>query len=151
LEELRDLLESGWSAETIHPSYQFGRTRNVSVGQCGVSSAWLVLELSQRFGFDAEYCYGDVVSRNDAAKRLTHHCWVEIEDAVTAEPWVVDITCEQIEHFQAQRVLLALHRVLRAQDVVYTSHSRLKASEVRSSPIGTRLAALDRALAAIHR
>lgn len=147
----RTLLEGGWSQATIHPRYEFGTSPAPSVGQCGVSSAWLTIELQRRFGWDSEYCFGDVVTRPDPSDGLEHHCWVEIVDASTAERWVVDVTCDQIQRFRGHPILLREHSELRACDVDYVSSSRIVASQVRRSAIGHRLDALESALRANRR
>jgi hypothetical protein len=147
IEVYRDLVESGWSKETIHPSYEFSPFGTPSVGQCGVTSAWLVLELSRRFGLVADYCVGDVMSRADPRKRLNHQCWVELRSADCTEAWIVDLTCDQIQCFADQRVLVAEQRTLRGDDIDYVAHTRLKGSQLADSSIRHRLEALDRAVA----
>jgi hypothetical protein len=150
LRNYRELLESGWSQATIHPDYKAGQSRLASTGQCGVSSAWLTIELGRRFGLDVDYCFGDVLSP-DVTKRLDHHCWVEVEVADADEPWVIDLTCDQIRYFRDQRILLARQSELRSNDVDYAARARTPAAQVAGSPIRHRLAALDRAISMDHR
>ncbi|MEI8406192.1 MULTISPECIES: hypothetical protein [unclassified Kribbella] len=146
LGEFRDIIESGWSAQTIHPDYEF--VRMSPVGQCGPSSAWIVLELAQRYGIEAEFCCGEVVSTGDAAKSLPDHCWVEVDDLEAPGHYIIDITCDQIEYFRAQRFLLAGQDELRSDDIDYVAQWRTPAAQLPQVEVWPRYEILDRAIAA---
>jgi hypothetical protein len=145
----RDTLESGWSAESIHPDYEFARRS--PVGQCGPSSAWVVRELAKRFGIEAEFCCGDVVSTGDAARSLPDHCWVEVADLEAPGRYIIDITSDQIEYFRDERFLVAKHDDLRSDDINYVAQGRATASQLPQEPVWHRLEILDRAIATNHR
>jgi hypothetical protein len=150
LPRYRELLESAWSKETMHPSYLGDAAPYPpSRGQCGVSSVWLARELRTRYDVEATYCYGKL-SFETSPIEVDHHCWLEIGDAESADRLVVDLTYDQAEALNG-KVLCAAYGSLRRQGIHYSSRTRLMLDELHADRVWHRFLALRDAVATARR
>jgi hypothetical protein len=119
----RSQLADVWSAETIHPSYDFEEKPGPKApdGQCGVSSAWILWKFGSWYRFRAKYCYGDIIIRGATEP---NHCWIEMGNARSARRLVIDVTCDQFKIFEDTPVLLDRHARLTDQAIEYRADSR---------------------------
>lgn len=145
----RKLLESAWSADTIHPSYLASvPSYSDPRGQCGVSSVWLARQLRKDFGVEATYCYGDLNFSDLSREAVHHHCWIEIGDSTDASRIVVDLTCDQADSVE-KPVLSAEHDSLIKQGMHYLAKSRLSLDELPTDRVCYRFNILDDAVTTV--
>jgi hypothetical protein len=141
LKQYRDLLCTAWSRKTAHHRFadQWREHGPRSTGQCGVTSAWLVVVLAGRHGIKATYCYGDVFSTTGPAV-LADHCWLEVGDAGDPERLIVDLTCDQVEYFKDEPVLCSSYQELAEHRAVdYRCQARIALDELAGDPVQTRV------------
>lgn len=115
----RAQVETAWSERTSHPDYP--GTPGSSVGQCGVTSAWLQERLAEDRGIYATYCTGPVFGPASGCLDA-HHCWLEIGAAGDPDRLVLDLTADQLG---LEPVLYATWNLLAWRDrVFYESRAR---------------------------
>ncbi|MEU0096830.1 hypothetical protein [Kribbella sp. NPDC006257] len=139
----RQQLAAVWSDATIHPSYlgEPSAGRPISRGQCGVSSAWILWKLGERFRSmtEATYCYGDVVD-GGTGETFEFHCWLEFGSS--AERLVVDVTCDQFKVLHDTPVLFERHDRLMDRLIEYRADSRRSFDELSEDHVWERFETL---------
>jgi hypothetical protein len=142
LTEFRQLLESAWSVDTVHPGYipRLGHGPS-SRGQCGVSSVWLAIELGRRYGWQPTYCYGDLYFDDPSIAAVHHHCWLEAGGDDSPDRVIIDITADQAAGF-AGRVISGRVGELRARGIHYVARSRLATGQLPADRVWPRYLAL---------
>lgn len=131
----RAALSLEWSDSTVHPDFSARPDLPASAGQCGVSSAWLLLVLPWYLRVRARYCVGDIVVHG---RTLEFHCWVEIGRASAPGRWVIDVTCDQFELLADRDFVCERHSSLVERSVEYRATSRQSARQLRSDPVWGR-------------
>jgi hypothetical protein len=82
----REQVAKAWSPATSHPD--FDGAPGSPVGQCGVTSAWLLQRLKRDHDLTTDYFQGSVW---DAGRIVAeNHCWLETPDGL-----VIDLTAGQ--------------------------------------------------------
>ncbi|WP_410787343.1 hypothetical protein [Kribbella sp. C-35] len=142
----RSALTRAWSPDTIYPGSESRPRDNTpaSFGQCGVSSAWLIRQLSWLRRRQAEYCVGYVLFGGGRG-RSELHCWVEIGDATSTKRLVIDLTADQFEHLSSKQVLCAPHERLVDQLIEYKADYRMRFGMLREDDVWERYQALRKA------
>lgn len=125
----RSLLEKAWNAETRHPDY--GPAKDGSpVGQCGVTSRWLLGRLERQYGLQAMYCCGKVSLPYGVGER-EHHCWVEIGEPDDHCRIIVDLTVDQFMPGLSP-VVYDPWVILADMGIIYSTRSRHSEDELAS-------------------
>jgi len=141
----RQRLAEVWSEETIHPSYldEQPADRPASRGQCGVSSAWILWKLGERYRSmtGATYCYGDVFD-GGTGETFEFHCWIEFGGEGSAQRLVADVTSDQFKVLHDTPVLLERHDQLMDRSIEYRADSRRSFDELREDHVWSRFEAL---------
>jgi hypothetical protein len=150
LTDYRELLSTVWSLATVH--YRFAGEQYDhaprSTGQCGVTSAWLAVVLAGRHGIRATYCYGDVRSTT-GLEVLVDHCWLEVGEESDSKRLIVDLTCDQVNHFKDQQVLCESYEDLADRWAVdYRCKARMTPEQLDGDPVQDRLDELVKAVGA---
>jgi len=144
LRRYRQLLESAWSVNTAHPRYALDAGRSSMPnprGQCGVTSAWLAVELHGRHNLDATYCYGSLEIDIPGVPAVRHHCWLEIGEPENPHRLVIDLTSDQAVGLNRD-IICEPHDELVAQGMRYVASTRLPHDRLPSDPVWSRLEAL---------
>ncbi|MFD3402486.1 hypothetical protein ACFWUU_17500 [Kribbella sp. NPDC058693] len=156
LKKSRHRLARHWNDTTRHPRTPRLPGDPSSVGQCGVSSAWLIPRLRRSWRSQARYCFGDV--RFGADKDVaTFHCWVEIGDEASPRRLVIDLTFDQFDQFRRfeklrnRPVLCEYHGDLTDWSIEYKANSRRSLEELRGDSVWDRYIALDQATSPVWR
>ncbi|MGZ0146363.1 hypothetical protein ACXJJ3_04780 [Kribbella sp. WER1] len=140
----RAALSLEWSDSTVHPDFHARPDLPASAGQCGVSSAWLLLRaLPWYLRIQARYCVGDVVVDG---RTLEFHCWIEIGVPVWPGRWIVDVTCDQFELLADHDVVCDRHSSLVERSIEYRATSRQSARQLRSDPVWGRAQVLSQGM-----
>jgi|tagenome__1003787_1003787.scaffolds.fasta_scaffold20953738_4 hypothetical protein len=126
-------LAEEWSESTVHPAFTF--RPNGPVGQCGVSSAWLLHELPWLLRVRSRYCVGDI---RVCDQTLQFHCWIELGNPTSARRWVIDLTCDQYELLSDRPFVCDRHGRLVDLAIEYRALLRLSAQELRHDPVWRR-------------
>lgn len=135
----RDALTQVWSLETIYPGSDPcpQPDRPASYGQCGVTSAWLIQQMSWLRRLRAEYCVGHI-DFDRGRQRSEVHCWVEIGSSNSAKRWVIDLTFDQFGHRRSKPVVFARHEHLVKQLIEYKAQARIRPRKVREDDVWGR-------------
>jgi hypothetical protein len=148
LRQHRDALVDAWSLETVYPGTDSTQLadRPASIGQCGVSSAWLLPRLSWLRRFRATYCVGYVVfdGRDSGSEAL--HCWIEIGGARSGRRLVIDLTCDQFKDLSHQELVCEPHKSLVNQSIEYRADNRMRFKDLREDPVWRRYEVLEAAI-----
>ncbi|MEU4193874.1 hypothetical protein AB0E69_18385 [Kribbella sp. NPDC026611] len=121
-----------------------------SVGQCGVSSAWLLHRLAWPARRNARYCFGDVLF-SGSDEIAASHCWIEIGRESSARRLVIDLTFVQFDQFSRfeklrdRAVLCEYYEDLTERSIEYKAVSRRRFKELRSDAVWPRYQILKRA------
>ena len=146
----RQQLAAVWSDATIHPSYldESSVGQPISRGQCGVSSAWILWKLGERFRSmtEATYCYGDVFD-GGTGEKFEFHCWLEF--GRSAERLVVDVTCDQFKVLHDTPVLFERHDRLMDRLIEYRADSRRSFDELSEDHVWERFETLQQLTAPV--
>ncbi len=148
LSNQRKRLLDAWNHKTIHPSYLpfQGSPATRSRGQCGVTSAWLIGELSKQYpDLELTYCYGGVWLLEHEVEVLPWHCWVEVGSADDPGRYVLDLTGDQLGILAAYPVLCEPHDFVRASlglDYRVAPEKRMRAEALAEDPVNDRLKVL---------
>ena len=135
LHAYRAALYLEWSDSTVHPDFSSRPDLPASAGQCGASSAWLLLELPWILRLRARYCVGDIVVDGAA---LEFHCWIEIGRAAAPDRWIIDVTCDQFELLADHAFVCDRHSSLLKRSIEYRAVKRQSARQLRSDPVWAR-------------
>lgn len=138
----RNILEEGWSTNSIHQDYVDGYRPREPYGQCGVSSAWLVDRLASQLNTASRYCYGSL-SFKDSESGIPSHCWVEIE--IDDNTYVIDLTADQAPGFEKQ-IVFAADAELRAQGTYYRAEWRKSLDDLPADPVWERVQELRKTI-----
>ncbi|TDW76136.1 hypothetical protein [Kribbella pratensis] len=156
LKKRRHRLARHWNDTTRHPRTPRLPGDPLSVGQCGVSSAWLMPRLRRSWRSQARYCFGDV--RFGADKEIAaFHCWVEIGDEASPRRLVIDLTFDQFDQFSRfeklsnRPVLCEYYGDLTNWSIEYKANSRRSLEELRGDSVWDRYTALDQATSPVWR
>jgi hypothetical protein len=133
----RASLEKVWSRKTIHPAYIKEYRPMSSLGQCGVSSAWLVHKFWSDFEVAADYCYGSLFGK---PATIPSHCWIELEVAGIKN--IIDLTADQADGLY-ESVLFELESTLRENEIRYECRTRTSLGELQYDPVWPRLRTLS--------
>lgn len=156
LKKSRRRLARHWNDTTRHPRTPRLPGEPPSVGQCGVSSAWLMPRLRRSWRSQARYCFGDIWfgSDKDVAE---FHCWVEIGDEASPRRLVIDLTFDQFDQFSRfetlrdSSVLCEYYGDLTDRSIEYKANSRRSLEELRGDSVWDRYKALDQATSPVWR
>jgi hypothetical protein len=149
LANYRDLVSEAWGPATIHRRFteQAAQGGPASLGQCGVTSAWLIVVLAEVHGVRANYCYGDVLSFPDPARSLRDHCWLEVAESGDSGRTIIDLTCDQSQTFSGVSVLCSsFGAICDEYGVAYTPKARLTIDELDKDEVQPRLRNLVKAV-----
>lgn len=146
----RCLVSKAWDEKTVH--WRFANHRDKpSTGQCGVTSAWLMVVLQDVHDVPAVYCYGDVRAVRESSENLLDHCWLEIGDSADPGRIVVDFTCDQSPTFGGLDVLCSSHSSVRTRyGMSYETSLRLSPEEFDTDEVQDRLGRLVTSLGPDH-
>ena len=138
LREYRGVLTEAWSEATCYqPFVQLLQSgKSPSIGQCGVSSAWLISKLSWHRRLRANYCVGYVVFDGGRGGKSEFHCWVEIGDS--ARRLVIDLTFDQFGYRDRRKVLCAPHETLMSESIEYQRERRMRFGNLRDDDVWQR-------------
>jgi hypothetical protein len=156
LKKSRRRLARHWDDTTRHPRTPWLPGDPQSVGQCGVSSAWLMPRLRRSRRSQARYCFGDISfgADKDVAE---FHCWVEIGDEASPRRLVIDLTFDQFDQFSRfeklrdRSVLCEYYGDLTDRSIEYKAKSRRSLEELRGDSVWDRYKALDQATSPVWR
>ncbi|MFF0268624.1 hypothetical protein [Kribbella sp. NPDC004536] len=156
LTKSRCRLARHWDDTTRHPRTPRRPGDPLSVGQCGVSSAWLMPRLRRSLRSQAHYCFGDIWfgANKDVAE---FHCWVEIGDEASPRRLVIDLTFDQFDQFsrfetlRGRSVLCEYYGDLTNRSIEYKANSRRSLEELPGDSVWDRYEALDQATSPVWR
>jgi len=149
LPHYRSLVSKAWGRKTAHKRFKRQARRGGPAGQCGVTSAWLIVVLAEVHGVPATYCYGDVLAVGDPRASLRDHCWLEVGGL--GDEKIVDLTCNQSQTFRGAPVLCASSNLIYDRySVVHKATARLTIDELDHDEVQHRLPILVRAVGVDH-
>jgi hypothetical protein len=146
----RCLVSKAWDEKTVHWRFADHRDKP-STGQCGVTSAWLMVVLQDVHDVPAVYCYGDVRAVRGSSESLLDHCWLEVGDSDDPGRIVVDLTCDQSATFGGLDVLCSSHSSIgTGYGMSYETSLRLSPEEFDKDEVQDRLGRLVTSLGPDH-
>ena len=140
LRAYREVLTEAWSDNTSYQRTSHGLRSATprSVGQCGVSSAWVIRQFGWSFRRRARYCVGDVVFHGSGGSRSELHCWIEYGNASSTKRLVIDLTCDQFEPMRNRPVLCASYKSLIDDSIEYNALGRMRFRELQKDDVWAR-------------
>ena len=134
----RGMVQPAWSKATAHPSFE--GADGSPVGQCGVTSAWLMERLREDHGITTLFCAGSVVPIHYRTPPVDH-CWLEL--GTGPDRIVIDLTADQLCE-DADYIGTAWDFMVSSRH--YVAYRRT-GSVLAADPVTERLALLEGALA----